>query len=184
MQRRIGLHSGSNPWLLSSPPLRIQEHHRGDGRALAHGPLPSSVRWGSWCCESGRCRSENGYFTTPGSHPTTGSTPGASAPKPPAKALIITGTPPTPPDPSRRSALEQGLPQRHRRPEAVCPPTQTAVFKGKAAPESISFLQRNGCYWLPPVPRTCGPSQGFGTPKLNVSCEVLGMRSGDKETSF
>lgn len=30
------------------------------------------VRCGSWCCESGRCQSENGYFTTPGLHPTTG----------------------------------------------------------------------------------------------------------------
>ncbi|CAM5092723.1 unnamed protein product [Eretmochelys imbricata] len=25
----------------------------------------------SWCCESGRRQSENGYFTTPGLYPTT-----------------------------------------------------------------------------------------------------------------
>lgn len=41
--------------------------------------LPSMVWWGSWCCESGRCQSENGYFTTPGPHHTTGSIP---APEP------------------------------------------------------------------------------------------------------
>nr|XP_021153517.1 uncharacterized protein LOC110364334 [Columba livia] len=37
--------------------------------SLARGP--PQVPCSSWCCESGRHQSENGYFTTPGSHRTT-----------------------------------------------------------------------------------------------------------------
>lgn len=43
-------------------------------RPLLHTSETSSmVLWDSWCCESGRCQSENGYFTTPGPHCTASS---------------------------------------------------------------------------------------------------------------
>lgn len=37
----------------------------------AEDPGPRRVPCSSWCCESGRRQSENGYFTTPGWHRTT-----------------------------------------------------------------------------------------------------------------
>lgn len=49
---------------------RRRTEHRG---AQEQGAWPGApqVLCSSWCCESGRHQSENGYFTTPGSHHTT-----------------------------------------------------------------------------------------------------------------
>ncbi|XP_078206258.1 uncharacterized protein LOC118147825 [Callithrix jacchus] len=114
--------------------------------------LPSMVWWGSWCCESGRCQSENGYFTTPGPHHTTG---GILAPEP---AKAPTGEAATPPPQRTISSRTQargfpGLgwllhrPCRHWLPEAaVYPQHKCSTFKEKATPGNISFLQRKWCY--------------------------------------
>ena len=87
---RLCWHSASNPWLLSVRSALQRPHG---------GPSAGMVRWGSWCCESGRRQSENGYFTTPGSHPTPGSAP-SSSPHP-ASTSASAGAPPSPPGPQQ-----------------------------------------------------------------------------------
>ncbi|XP_010560726.1 PREDICTED: testis- and ovary-specific PAZ domain-containing protein 1 [Haliaeetus leucocephalus] len=48
----------------------------------------------SWCCESGRHQSENGYFTTPGSHRTTVRPPAREEQRFPRAGLVVPhGTP-------------------------------------------------------------------------------------------
>ncbi|XP_064271758.1 uncharacterized protein LOC135297771 [Passer domesticus] len=55
----------------------VEDGRRGEGqsteepRSREPGQGPPQVLCSSWCCESGRHQSENGYFTTPGSHRTT-----------------------------------------------------------------------------------------------------------------
>ena len=147
MKGRLCWHSASNPWLLSAP-YALQRQHGG--------PSAGTVRWGSWCCESGRRQSENGYFTTPGSHPTPGSAPSSS---PHAASISADGhrwgtaKPPRtaaggfPVDTSRcadttanTGALRRFLPRRRQ-----------LHLEVKGTPTSIGFLQRKWSHQLPTV---------------------------------
>ena len=116
--------------------------------------LPSMVRWGSWCCESGRCQPENGYFTTPGSHPTTGSVPGSGPSQAPSQApsngSASPGHHPALQKPSTRLVLQQEL--HTGAPRLLVPP---ALFLEKLLPAALpSYTEM-----VPPVKWCWGPQK-------------------------
>lgn len=138
MKRRSCLHCASNPWLLSVPaPDSRGSTEEGTPRPSIG--LPGTVRWGSWCCESGRRQSENGYFTTPGSHPTTGSAPGTGPHHTRTSAIGHRWGTTKPPRTTAGDFLVhcayavQTPPQTQRPRGCFCPNTDSSTFKGKSS---------------------------------------------------
>ncbi|KAM7229935.1 hypothetical protein CapIbe_018652 [Capra ibex] len=128
------------------------------------GPTAGTVRWGSWCCESGRRQSENGYFTTPGSHPTPGSTPSSSPHAASTSAIGHrwgTGKPPRttaggfPADASCCADTTANTGAQRR----FLPRRRQLHFEMKGTPGSIGFLQRKWSHQLPTDKPCEGPSR-------------------------
>lgn len=184
MQRRIGLHSGSNPWLLSSP--------LSASRSITEEmdePSPTDR-------SPARCGGAAGVVNQAAADQRT-ATSQHQGHTPPQAAHRA----PVPPSPPRRLSSSLGHRQPLQTPAGglpwsrgshkdtgalrLCVHQHKLLFlKEKPLLTASAFCGETDATGFPPVPWTCGPSQGFGTPKLNVSCEVLGTRSGDKETSF
>lgn len=128
---------------LSPPPVPAAPSTRPHHRQRPQRP-PGTVWWGSWCCESGRCHSENGYFTTPGSHPTTGTgrqDPAAAHPgaRPgPREAQLARGCGP--------SCAQRGL-RLKQVPGAVCPPARVSPSTGKEALASPEETVLRASHW-------------------------------------